>query len=79
MASTEILSNGLVSAAYIIAALLFVFSLSGLSKQETAETGNWYGIIGMIITLLATIADQRVSNVSLIIVAMIIGALVGLR
>jgi NAD(P) transhydrogenase subunit beta len=79
MASTEILSNGLVSAAYIIAALLFVFSLSGLSKQETAETGNWYGIIGMTIALLATIADQRVSNVMLIAIAMIIGSIIGLR
>lgn len=79
MASTEILSNGLVSAAYIIAALLFVFSLSGLSKQETAETGNWYGIIGMTIALLATIADQRVSNVMLIAIAMVIGAIIGLR
>lgn len=79
MASTEILSNGLVSAAYIIAALLFVFSLSGLSKQETAETGNWYGIIGMTIALLATIADQRVSNVMLVAIAMFIGAVIGLR
>jgi NAD(P) transhydrogenase subunit beta len=79
MASTEILSNGVVSAAYIIAALLFVFSLSGLSKQESAETGNWYGIIGMTIALLATIADQRVSNVTLIVLAMVIGAVIGLR
>jgi len=79
METTEILSNGLVSAAYIIAALLFIFSLSGLSKQETAETGNWYGIIGMAIALIATIADQRVSNVMVIFIAMAIGAFIGLR
>jgi len=79
METTEILSNGLVSAAYIIAALLFIFSLSGLSKQETAETGNWYGIIGMAIALIATIADQRVSNVLVIFIAMAIGAFIGLR
>ena len=45
-------SQGLISAAYIIAALLFIFSLAGLSKQETAETGNWYGITGMAIALI---------------------------
>ena len=67
-------SQGLISAAYIVAALLFIFSLSGLSKQETAETGNWYGIIGMSIALIATIADPRVDNVLVIFVAMSVGA-----
>jgi len=72
-------SSGLISAAYIVAALLFIFSLSGLSKQETAETGNWYGIVGMAIALIATIADQRVSNVLVIFVTMAIGAFIGFR
>jgi len=72
-------SSGFISAAYLVAALLFIFSLSGLSKQETAETGNWYGIVGMTIALLATIADERVSNIGLIIIVMIIGAAIGLR
>ncbi|WP_206483940.1 Re/Si-specific NAD(P)(+) transhydrogenase subunit beta [Thalassotalea sp. G2M2-11] len=72
-------SHGLISAAYIISALLFIFSLSGLSKQETAETGNWYGIVGMAIALIATIADPRVSNIAVIIITMVIGALIGLR
>mgnify|MGYP000566104313 FL=1 len=73
------LSQGLISAAYIIAALLFIFSLAGLSKQESAETGNWYGIIGMSIALIATIADPRVSNIAVIIGAMVIGSFIGLR
>ncbi|GLX79847.1 NAD(P) transhydrogenase subunit beta [Thalassotalea insulae] len=72
-------SSSLISAAYILSALLFIFSLSGLSKQETAETGNWYGIVGMTIALVATIADPRVSNVLVILVAMVIGSLIGLR
>jgi len=72
-------SSGLISAAYIVAALLFIFSLSGLSKQETAETGNWYGIVGMAIALIATIADQRVSNVLVIFVTMAVGAFIGFR
>jgi len=72
-------SQGLISAAYIVAALLFIFSLAGLSKQETAETGNWYGIVGMAIALVATIADDRVSNVLVILVAMAIGSFIGLK
>ena len=63
MESTQIVSNGLISAAYVVAALLFIFSLAGLSKQETAKQGNLYGMIGMAIALLTTILDPRVSNV----------------
>jgi len=73
------ISQGLITAAYIVAALLFIFSLSGLSKQETAQEGNWYGIVGMAIALLATIADPRVDNVGVIIVAVLIGGTVGLK
>ena len=42
------MSKGLVTAAYIIAAILFILSLAGLSKQETAKNGNRFGIIGMV-------------------------------
>ena len=79
MESTQIASNGFISAAYIVAALLFVFSLAGLSKQETAQRGNLFGMVGMAIALLATIIDPRVSNVFVIIIAMIIGSGIGLR
>jgi len=72
-------TSGLISAAYIIAALLFIFSLSGLSKQESAQTGNWYGIVGMAIALITTIADERVSNIYAILATMAIGAYIGLQ
>lgn len=49
------MSEGLVQAAYIVAALLFIMSLAGLSKHETAKAGCWYGIVGMAIALVATI------------------------
>ena len=79
MESTQIASNGFISAAYVVAALLFIFSLAGLSKQETAKQGNLFGMVGMAIALLTTILDPRVSNVFVIIVAMIIGSGIGLR
>ncbi|QBG37618.1 Re/Si-specific NAD(P)(+) transhydrogenase subunit beta [Litorilituus sediminis] len=73
------LSVNIINGFYLIAALLFIFSLSGLSKQESAQRGNLFGMIGMGIALLATLADPRVSTVWLILVAMAIGAVIGLR
>src|SRR5690625_7879544 len=67
------MSFGLVTAAYIIAALFFIFSLSGLSKQETAIHGNWFGIAGMAIALIATIFSYVATALPWIIIAMIIG------
>ena len=79
MESTQIASTGFISAAYIVAALLFIFSLAGLSKQETAKQGNLYGMIGMGIALIATVFNPAVSSIWLIILAMVIGAVIGLK
>ncbi len=70
---------GVIVGVYIIAALLFIFSLGGLSKQQTAITGNIYGISGMALALIATIADPSVSGLGIILVTMTIGALIGTR
>ena len=69
----------LINGAYFIAAVLFILSLAGLSKQESAENGNWYGIIGMLIALVATIMNPSVTNIEYIIVAMVIGGAIGAR
>ena len=48
-------------AAYLVAALLFIMSLAGLSKHESAKSGIWFGIAGMGIAVLATITTvQRI-------------------
>ena len=49
------INEGIVNVSYIIATILFILALGGLSNQETARRGNWYGIIGMTIALLATV------------------------
>jgi NAD(P) transhydrogenase subunit beta len=71
------------SAAYLVAALLFVLSLAGLSRHETAKAGNTYGIAGMAIALAATIAlatrDLSAAGVGLLVVAMAGGAAIGLQ
>jgi NAD(P) transhydrogenase subunit beta len=68
-------------AAYIVAALLFIFSLAGLSKHETAKAGVVYGIAGMVIALGATIglAAQSITagGLALLFAAMAIGAVIG--
>lgn len=57
------MSGGLVTAAYIVAAILFIFSLAGLSKHETSRQGNNFGIAGMAIALIATIFGPDTGNV----------------
>jgi len=48
------MSHSLVTMSYIVATILFIFSLSGLSNQETARRGNYYGMLGMAIAIIAT-------------------------
>ena len=71
--------NGLITAAYIVAAIMFILSLAGLSKQETAKNGNRFGVIGMIIALVATMINIDIQSIVYILVAMLIGSLIGVR
>lgn len=73
------MSQGFITAAYIIASLLFIASLSGLSSQTSAKRGNLFGIIGMVIAIVATIGSAQVSGLGYITVAMAIGAGIGVR
>ncbi|GAD79873.1 Re/Si-specific NAD(P)(+) transhydrogenase subunit beta [Vibrio ezurae] len=73
------MSAGLVQAAYIIAAVFFIMSLAGLSKQESARAGNYYGIAGMAIALLATIFGPHSSGIAWILLAMVIGGGIGIH
>src|ERR1700752_2300741 len=66
-------------AAYLFASILFILSLGGLSSQESAKRGVFYGIIGMFIAILATVLGQGVQGhvyiISAIAVASVIGVL----
>src|SRR5690625_6023968 len=72
------MSYGLITAAYIIAALFFILSLSGLSRQESARHGNLFGIAGMAIALFVTIFAEHTTALPWIIIAMMIGAVIGI-
>ncbi len=72
------INEGIVNVSYIIATILFILALGGLSHQETARRGNWYGIIGMAIALIATVLGGVSANYDKLIVALLIGGGIGL-
>jgi NAD(P) transhydrogenase subunit beta len=71
------MQQSLITIAYIAASALFILSLGGLSKQETARRGNWYGIIGMVIALVATTAAMNPAGWPILLAALIPGLLIG--
>jgi len=75
---------GLVQAAYIIAGVLFIAALAGLSKHETAKRGNICGMVGMALALVATLLlalriseNSRAVTLLLIALPMTVGAVIG--
>jgi len=77
----------LMTATYIVAALMFILSLAGLSKHETSRGGLAFGIVGMVLALVATVASlvlnllgtpQVLIGLGLLVVVIIIGAGIGL-
>ncbi len=72
------ISTGIVTVAYIAAMVLFILALNGLSNQETARKGNWYGISGMVIALLATVLGVVTNNYIELMIALLVGGSIGL-
>ncbi len=72
------ISAGIVTVAYIAATILFILALGGLSNQETARRGNWYGIVGMTIALLATVFGVVTQHYTILLVALLIGGSIGI-
>ncbi|MEM9171717.1 MAG: Re/Si-specific NAD(P)(+) transhydrogenase subunit beta [Pseudomonadota bacterium] len=73
------MSNGMVQAAYVLSTILFILALGGLSNQETARRGNLYGMIGMVLALVATIVGIVTDHYVILTVALVGGAAIGLR
>jgi NAD(P) transhydrogenase subunit beta len=66
------------TAAYLFASILFILSLSGLSSQESAKRGVLYGIVGMIIAIIATVLGKGVEGHVYIIGAIAIASVIGI-
>ncbi|MCS6712084.1 Re/Si-specific NAD(P)(+) transhydrogenase subunit beta [Brachybacterium sp. EF45031] len=80
---------GALNASYLVAAVLFVLALAGLSTHETSKMGNAFGVTGMAIALVAALVqsfvyapDRSAGNLTLsaalVVVAMLIGGAIGL-
>ncbi|MDD2863898.1 MAG: NAD(P)(+) transhydrogenase (Re/Si-specific) subunit beta [Methylococcales bacterium] len=73
------MSHGLVTMSYIVAMILFILSLSGLSKQETARKGNYYGMFGMAIAIVATALSAKIWSYEILIITLLIGGFIGTK
>src|SRR3954471_19709289 len=73
------MSPSMVTVSYIAAIILFILSLGGLSNPESSRRGNLYGMVGMAIAVVATIAG-RVAPAGLagVVAALVVGAAIGL-
>ena len=71
------MSFGLQTAAYIAASVLFILALGGLSNHESAKRAVWYGIVGMGIAIIATLAGPDVNPGMLLIILLMIGTAIG--
>jgi NAD(P) transhydrogenase subunit beta len=72
------LSAGLVTTSYIASAILFILALGGLSHPETARRGNLFGMIGMALALIATVAGVVTANYASLVGGLVIGGGIGL-
>jgi NAD(P) transhydrogenase subunit beta len=78
----ELTTPTLVTAAYLVTALLFILAFAGLSKHETAKHGNYFGIAGITVAIASTIGlaiyRDGAGVLAPILAAMAIGALIGI-
>jgi NAD(P) transhydrogenase subunit beta len=72
------MTPGIITVAYLGASALFILALGGLSHQETARRGNWYGVVGMTLALLVTILGLVTANYAWLIGGLVLGGSVGL-
>ena len=71
------LSANMVALAYLIASVLIIFSLKGLSSPESSRRGNTFGMLGLLIAVVVTLQLQSVQNYTWIFIAIAVGGLIG--
>ena len=71
------MQQSLITIAYIAASALFILSLGGLSQQTTARRGNLYGIIGMLIALVATAVGMKAGGLPVLAATLVPGLVIG--
>jgi NAD(P) transhydrogenase subunit beta len=71
------MSSGIISLAFVGASILFILSISGLSRQETAQRGNRLGMLGMAVAILATLSLPEAGQYFWLVLLLAGGALIG--
>ena len=71
------MTNAFLSLSYLLASILFVFSIRGLASPETARRGNVLGMIGMGIAILATLLSPAVEEIWWVLGAIALGGIIG--
>ena len=74
--------HNLVAVAYVISGIFFIIALRGLSSPESSRRGNIFGMLGMLIAVLATLFSvnfftSNIQTVGLVLIAIVIGGLIG--
>ena len=72
------LNESMATVAYIVAAVLFILSLAGLSHQTSAKRGNLFGMVGMLLAIVATIVGVMISGYVSMVIAIVPAVLIGL-
>ncbi|WP_438951322.1 Re/Si-specific NAD(P)(+) transhydrogenase subunit beta [Porticoccus sp.] len=72
------MSSGIVSVAYVVASVLFILSLGGLSHQESARRGNYFGVAGILIAVGVTIANVGTGDMIAILISIVLGSIIGI-
>ena len=70
---------GFTTAAYVVAAVLFIFSLGGLSGQESAKRAVWYGIVGMALAVVATLIGPGAGLWLMSLILIAAGGFIGMQ
>ena len=71
------MQSNLINLAYLLASVLFIVGLKGLSSPRTARRGNLTGSCGMLIAVLATLVDQHIIRFEWIVAGVVVGSLIG--
>ena len=71
-------NENLTSLAYLVAAVLFIMALRGLSSPETSRQGNMMGMLGMLIAMLTTALSPEITSYTWMLGALVLGAVIGI-
>jgi NAD(P) transhydrogenase subunit beta len=77
MAAFSLRDPNFIDSAYLVASILFILGIRGLSHPRTARQGNMLAAVGMAIAVVATLLDREIHNYGLIIVGVVIGTAIG--